>query len=461
MKHLFNYRKGERFFTLTMLVTSFIVCMVLFLPACSEDSKTKDNPYDHPWDPSQPVVVEGIGPQRGGYGTRVVVKGSNFGNDKEKISLYFNNKKALILKVQDNAIYAMVPKQPGDLSTIKVAVEDKEGVLEDVQFQYFIRSVVTTVAGVYRTTTSATPVDGPALSAVFRRPSKVSVDDEGNVLITDDDGGQRIRLLSLKEEKVTTVLNVTKAWSSSFNPSFSRYFVMERDNAQRPILFYALSKASGYMDADIYYDSGGICKDGSRPACALAADDEYVYMCTEYGNAFVRVHQETKKIELIGQLTNDRYQHMAYNVVDGKMYVSFEDIGKVYRFDPRYTPSGRTSPWITNDDLELVAGSSKGDPIEGNGENARLGKLCGMAADQEGNIYVADQANHCIWKIDSEKNATVFAGSKEGGDKAKGYRDGKPNEALFNRPYDVTATYDGLLYVADTFNYVVRCISIQ
>jgi hypothetical protein len=461
MKHLFNYRKGERYFTLTMLATSFIVYVMLLLPACSEENKTKDNPYDHSWDPSQPVVVEGIGPERGGYGTRVVVKGSNFGNDKEKIGLYFNTKKALILKVQDNAIYAMVPKQPGDFSTIKVAIEDKESVLEGVRFQYFIRSVVTTVAGVYRASLGSTaPADGPALSAVFHRPSKVSVDDEGNVLVTDDEGAGRIRLLSLEEEKLTTVLNVTRAWSSSFNPSFTRYFVMERNDAQRPILFYALSKANGYMDAEIYYDPEGLSK-GNTYACALAADDDYVYICTEYGGKFIRVHQETKKVELIGALTMDRYQHMAYNVLDGLMYVSFEDIGKVYRFDPRHTPPGRTSPWITYDDLELVAGSSKGTPIEGNGSNARLGKLCGMAADQEGNIYVADQLNHCIWKIDGENNATVFAGSKAGEDAAKGYKDGKPDEALFNRPYDVTATFDGLLYVADSYNFVVRCISIQ
>ena len=43
----------------------------------------------------------------------------------------------------------------------------------------------------------------------------------------------------------------------------------------------------------------------------------------------------------------------------------------------------------------------------------------------------------------------------------KGYKDGKPNEALFNTPYGIAATPDGIVYVADTYNYVVRVIAIQ
>ena len=53
--------------------------------------------------------------------------------------------------------------------------------------------------------------------------------------------------------------------------------------------------------------------------------------------------------------------------------------------------------------------------------------------------------------------APIFAGVPG----ESGYKDGKPQEALFNKPYDVAATPDGILYVADTYNYLIRCIAIQ
>ena len=86
----------------------------------------------------------------------------------------------MILKVQDNAIYTMVPKQPGECSTISVEVEGKEGILEDVLFRYYIRETVTTVAGVWNTTGL---LDGPASEATFGRALRLAVDDEGNILV--------------------------------------------------------------------------------------------------------------------------------------------------------------------------------------------------------------------------------------------------------------------------------------
>lgn len=431
---------------------------------CRNEANT-GNEYDKPHDPNKAIVVKSIGPSKGGLGTKVVISGENFGNDPSKINVYFNTKKALVMKVQDNAIYALVPKQPGEYSTIKVEVEGRESVLEGVQFQYFIRSTVTTVAGIWNNSTNP-PVDGPALEATFYRPAKVAVDDEGNVMVADDQNGKRIRMISTKDNRMTTVLEVVVPWSCSFNEQFSYFYVMERNAAQRPLLFYGLSKESNYMMSDLFYDQIG--EDGDRifgnyVACAFAADDTYVYMMSERGERFVRVHQQTKKVELIGQnIPTGQYSHMVYNKVDGKLYLSLEASGRIMRFDPHHTPAGRTTPWITWDDMEWIIGTGvvSSTSKEGNGHDAQLGTLCGLGADHDGNVYICDQKFHCVWKVDPLLNCTVFAGPPAGA-AVSGYRDGKPEEAQFNRPYDITATYDGLIYVADTYNYVVRCISIQ
>ena len=444
---------------------SFILIFLTVLFLGCERNGDEVNPYDRPHDPNKTLVVEDIGPRKGGLGTKVVVSGSNFGNDKEKVNLYFNDKKALIIKVQDNAIYALVPKQPGEHSTIKVEVDGKDAVLENAQFKYFIKAVVTTVAGKWNVSSNP-PIDGPALDATFFRPAKVAVDDIGNVLVADDQSGARMRLISTSENKMTTVLNMSVPWSTTFNEQFTHNFVMERNPGARPILFYSQSKESNYIQSEIYYDQQdeqGNWIFGSYTACALGADDTYVYMMSESGERFVRVHQETRKVELIGlNIPTGRYSHMTFNAVDRKMYLSLEASGRIMRFDPQYTPPGRTTPWITWDDMEWIIGTGlvSSTSREGHGHEAQLGVLCGLGSDHEGNVYICDQKFHCVWKVDPLLNCTVFAGPPPGVAVA-GYRDGKPEEALFNRPYDITATYDGLIYVADTYNFVVRVISIQ
>jgi hypothetical protein len=443
----------------------FMIFSLIVFMGC-KDSSGEKNPYDKPHNPSTTVDVIGIGPAVGGLGTKVVVSGNNFGNDPSMINLYFNDKKALVLKAQDNAIYAMVPKQPGEYSTIKVEIGGKESVLADVQFRYIINAVVTTVAGQWNVVGNP-PTDGPALEATFNRPAKLAVDDVGNVLIADDNSSTNgIRLLSIMEKKMTTVLKMVKPWSCSFNEQFSHFYVMERNAAERPLLFYSLSKSSNYMESEPFYDQRGTDGNyifGNFTACALGADDTYVYMMSESGEKMIRVHQENKTVELIGQsIPTGQYSHMTFNHVDQKMYLSLEASGRVMRFDPFHTPAGMTAPWITWDDMDWVIGTGliASDSREGNRHDAQLGTLCGLGSDHEGNVYICDQKFHCVWKVDPLLNCTIFSGPPAGPAVAD-YRDGKPAEARYNRPYDITATFDGLIYVADTFNRVVRCISIQ
>jgi hypothetical protein len=454
----------QSFFTRQTFLFGTVFLFVISFLSCSGSGES-ENPYDKPHNPSSPVKVNSIGPTKGGLGTKVVVSGENFGNNKSKVNLYFNDKKAMIMKVQDNAIYALVPKQPGDSSIIKVEVEDKIGILPDIKFAYYIKAVVTTVAGQWNTSTNP-PVDGNALEATFYRPAKIAVDNVGNVIVADDQSGARMRLLSIQENKMTTVLNLIVPWSTCFNEQFTLNFVMERWKAQRPSLFYSLSKASNYVEANLYYDqrdASGNYIFGAYDACALAADSTYVYMMSQGGEKFIRVHQREKTVELIGENINTgTYSHMTFNAKDRMMYISLEASGRVMRFDPYHQPPGKTTPWITWDDMEWIVGTGvvSSTSVEGHGRNAQLGTLCGLGSDHDGNVYICDQKFHCVWKIDPLLNCTIFAGPPAGA-AVSGYRDGRPEEALFNRPYDITATYDGLIYVADTYNYVVRCISIQ
>jgi sugar lactone lactonase YvrE len=78
----------------------------------------------------------------------------------------------------------------------------------------------------------------------------------------------------------------------------------------------------------------------------------------------------------------------------------------------------------------------------------------GVAADASGNVYVADQLNHMIRKITPQNVVTNLAGSG-----SKGSNDGIGSSASFNNPTGVALDTSGNVYVADSYNHMIRKIT--
>jgi len=441
---------------------TYVVFLLFLCLSCRKGSENATDGNTVPIDLNKPIAVNDIKPREGGIGTGVIINGENFGNDTSQIEVYFNQKKATLIKVKPTVIYALVPKQPGDLSEIRVVTRNTEkplsGALKDVKFLYHVKASVTTLAGVFN---ESAEKDGPALEANFKRPSFIAVSDNNDIIITDDDA-RRMAALSLQDNKVYTLSkDFNYPWQSAYSKDQSALFVTERNPASKPTLFKGMFRNNSWLEPVPYYDqrdNNGNYILGSEQITGLAADDEYVYLITLNAKKLVRVHQQTRKVELIGKDLNlSSWVYLAYNKSDGRIYLSSEEWGRIYRFDPKYTPVGRTAPWIGNTELEHLVGTGKGAAKEGIGTSAQLGNLSGISCDGEGNVYTSDYSNHVIWKIDPQLSATIIAGTPG----VKGYKDGLPKEAQFNSPYCVFATTDGILYVADTFNRLIRCIAIQ
>jgi streptogramin lyase len=84
---------------------------------------------------------------------------------------------------------------------------------------------------------------------------------------------------------------------------------------------------------------------------------------------------------------------------------------------------------------------------------------CGkLAMDPSGNIYVADTFNHAVRKIDAARNIHRFAGVYPA---AAGFSgDGGPaTSAHLDRPRDVACDANGNVFIADTFNNVIRMVA--
>lgn len=92
---------------------------------------------------------------------------------------------------------------------------------------------------------------------------------------------------------------------------------------------------------------------------------------------------------------------------------------------------------------------------DGTGTNARFSTPAGIAVDSSGNFYVADSANHVIRKVSSSGVVTTLAGTAG----SAGSTDGLGSAARFNGPSAITVSSLGTVYVADTYNHLIRAIT--
>jgi len=87
---------------------------------------------------------------------------------------------------------------------------------------------------------------------------------------------------------------------------------------------------------------------------------------------------------------------------------------------------------------------------------AEINRVVGLAADAAGNIYLADQNNNVVRKVDTHGVITTFAGTGVAGFAGDG---GQATAAELNGPLGVCVAPSGAIYVNDEGNLRVREIS--
>ena len=137
---------------------------------------------------------------------------------------------------------------------------------------------------------------------------------------------------------------------------------------------------------------------------------------------------------------------------DGAMYVADSDRSVVRRV----SPDGAT--------VAVVAGSgTRGDGGDGGpATRAQLAWPTGLAVARDGSVYIADRGAHRVRKVAPDGTISTVAGTGEAGFRAARGVDPEGAPAAtqpLDSPAGVALAADGTLYIADTFNNLVRKVT--
>jgi sugar lactone lactonase YvrE len=207
----------------------------------------------------------------------------------------------------------------------------------------------------------------------------------------------------------------------------------------------AVSTASSPVTLTFTFNTGGVIGVPgvlTQGATGLDFSDAGTGTCTTNGTSHSYSAGDTCTVNVVFTPQYPTARLGAVLLMDGSAnvlataYLYGGGVGSETVFNPPVTSTPHNSS-LFNDPVALV--------VDGRGISA-------------GNIYIVDEGHHQILKADPSGNVTVFAGTGVSGFSGDG---GPAISAKFNTPSDIVMDGAGNLYVADDNNYVVRKIDTK
>ena len=286
---------------------------------------------------------------------------------------------------------------------------------------------------------------GPATAAQLNQPHGVAVDSKGNVYIADS--------LNNRIRKIDTSGTITTLVGS--------------DNKK--------GRPEGPVETSVL----------KFPKSMFMTADDVLYICNSEGNTILRIDLKATPMSVkrvAGNLYAKRYggdggfaRDAALNTPQG---VWVRPDGTVYFSDSenhlvrKVTPDGKISTIAGDTEAARRAAETGQYPIpsdsSGDGGPATAAHLNGprgIAVDEGGNVYIAEEAGSRIRRIDPSGVITTIAGN--GKTKPDGHDPNIPGdpgpapalEAQFHTMHDLNLGKDGNLWIADSKNNRVRMVT--
>lgn len=332
------------------------------------------------------------------------------------------------------------------------------GCQKEIQWPYY----VSTYAG----GNPAGPLEGGVDIVFFEGPNNLTVDRDGNLLVSDRNT-HRVRKI-LPRGQVLSIAGNAMGFADGQGGA-------ARFNTTRGL---ALDAAGNVYVADRYNHSirkitpGGQVStlagdgtpgfaDGSREKVlfshpiGIAVDNKgHVYVADSYNNRIRQVDPGGRVSTVAGAQAGFADGPADVALFRDPVDIAMDAAGNLLIADRgnhairKITPGGNVS---------TLAGDGTPGFADGAGRVAKFNNPWGLAIDRNGNLYVGDSENNRIRRLTPDGTVGTIAGNG-----AAGFVDGPGQTAQFNRPRGVALDTKGyFLYVADRSNRRIRKISLR
>ncbi len=418
----------------------------LALVSCKKDNANTRGAVAY--QPDLPISIEKVLPDSGIIRTKVVIKGSNFGNDKSLVKVYFldNEKprKATIVGMDNETIYCLAPKQNNGVNKIMVKIE-KDSAIAAKTFYYTISQSISNIVGL---TGVAGSVDGSLADGRIQRTFGVAALGDDQVM-SFEMLSNAVRYISMNDNKIYTVQTGFAAGQPAINASRTAIYAIQ-NTAPHKVICYKKENlwAPGILAAGIYRSNGQVVA-GTIVAAALDNTEQWLYFRDKAGvfgrleianPANVQILSET-----CGPAGSADYNYLAFSAVDDCFYFTVQNIHSIYRVQKDGT------------NVQLYSGSSQGS-IDGPRLDAKYNSPAGITVDGEGNILVMDSNNHTVRKISHNSGYVSRVAGVIG---SAGFNNGDPFVSNLNFPYCISADERDNYFLGESWGVTIRKLAIE
>lgn len=436
------------------------------LLSCKEEETTETPPYDS----SKPVVLTTFYPTTGHIATQVILQGDNFGNNKDAVRVWFNEKRAPVISVKGDKMLVLAPKLPGDECTISVVAGSDSTWYRDKIFNYITQTTISTLAGGDSNVTDMPTGTVQLSTAQFKsKPENVlTVDAEDNlfvnfVLPSDNGAHNRFYLANEEADKLRVIGKddhfFVGGFLSAYDPIRGNVYYRTWMGTENGYSFFdssseytAISVGNIAWDKALVENDGSMDLWGSYRVMAMRPSDGMFYLRGNRGeigrfDPETAIGENLSPEEPVPFRGGDCYGMVFDPRNDNILYFSVNDRHCIYKYD-----------LTTGECVQFAGIQGSAGHVDGEAGIAKFNQPCQLCIDSQNNMYVADRMNHCIRKISLE---TGYVSTVAGIPQQSGYINGTAKVAKFNQPIGLAITSEDVLYIGDSENYAIRRLAIE